>query len=65
MKYEINLNLFSHISFYLTVNTLHHHYKDQPVTKIMVVYFEILTEHTSTLCAQIADIQDLKIGVTH
>jgi len=63
-QYEINLHVFSHISFYLTVNTFRHHYKDQTVAQIIAVYFEIHTKHTSKRSGHIEEIQDVKIGVT-
>jgi len=63
-QYEINLHVFSLISFYLTVNTFRHHYKDQTVTQIITDYFEIHTKRTSTRSGHIEEIQDMKIGVT-
>ena len=63
-QYEINLHVFSCISFYLTVNIFRHHYKDQTAAQIIAVYFEIHTKSTSTRNGHIEEIQDMKIGVT-
>jgi hypothetical protein len=47
VKTEILLYNIYRFSPYLTGNTLHLRYKDQPVN---AVYYENHTEHTDTLC---------------